>query len=131
MINYTIRRLNYTGSCKDPASEFTFADICFNIIIIRVFNLLRNSVNKKRRGGIMSIKGEWIRYQDQSGYLARPENLQDGAPGVIVIAEIGGVNDNIEDISRRIAAAGYCALAPDFFAVNGERPAHLSKERIM
>ncbi|MBF0502449.1 MAG: dienelactone hydrolase family protein, partial [Candidatus Riflebacteria bacterium] len=37
---------------------------------------------------------------------------------------------HIEDVTRRFAAAGYAALAPDLFAVNGKRPAALSNERI-
>ena len=73
----------------------------------------------------MGIKGEWIRYGEGSGYLAYPARATLPLPGVIVIQEIGGVNDNIEDITRRIASAGYAALAPDLFAVNGERPAAL------
>ncbi|MCP5059353.1 MAG: dienelactone hydrolase family protein [bacterium] len=48
------------------------------------------------------------------GYLARPEG--DGPfPGVIVWMEIFGVNSHIRDITERIAALGYVALAPDFF----------------
>ena len=78
----------------------------------------------------MAIKGEWIRYGDQAGYLARPERAADPLPGVVVIQEVFGVNSQIEDVTRRIAAAGYVALAPDLFAVEGERPAPLSQERI-
>jgi carboxymethylenebutenolidase len=49
------------------------------------------------------------------GYLAAP----DGAgphPGVIVIHEAYGLNDNIKDIARRFAEAGYVALAVDLFS---------------
>jgi carboxymethylenebutenolidase len=48
-------------------------------------------------------------------YLATP----DGAgpyPGVVVIHEIFGLNDNIRDIARRFATEGYAALAVDLFA---------------
>jgi carboxymethylenebutenolidase len=49
------------------------------------------------------------------GYLARPEG--DGPfPGVVVIHEIFGLNENIKDIARRFAGAGYVALAVDLFA---------------
>ena len=49
------------------------------------------------------------------GYLARPEG--DGLfPGVVVIHEIYGLNENIKDIARRFAGAGYVALAVDLFA---------------
>ncbi len=47
------------------------------------------------------------------GYLALPEGGP--APGVIVIQEIFGVNAHIQDVTRRVAEAGYAALAPDLF----------------
>jgi carboxymethylenebutenolidase len=48
------------------------------------------------------------------GYLARPEG--DGPfPGVIVIQEWWGLNENIKDIARRFANAGYAAFAPDLY----------------
>lgn len=45
------------------------------------------------------------------------EALPDGAPkgAIIVVMEAFGVNDHIEDVTRRAAAAGYHAVAPDFF----------------
>ena len=36
-------------------------------------------------------------------------------PAVIVIEEIFGVNDHIQDVARRFAAEGYVAAAPDLF----------------
>jgi carboxymethylenebutenolidase len=78
----------------------------------------------------VAIKSEQIHYGDQTGYLALPGHTTGPMPGVIVIQEVWGVNENIEDITRRIASAGYAALAPDLFAVGGERPAALSRERI-
>jgi carboxymethylenebutenolidase len=78
----------------------------------------------------MPVKSEWIRYGDEIGYLAWPDRAAPPLPSVIVIQEIGGVNDQIEDVTRRIAAAGYAALAPDLFAVKGTRPLPLSRERI-
>ncbi len=78
----------------------------------------------------MPVKGEWITYGDQTGYFAVPDQAAPPLPGVVVIQEIGGVNDNIEDITRRIAASGYAALAPDIYAVKGKRPEALSSERL-
>jgi carboxymethylenebutenolidase len=78
----------------------------------------------------MAIKGEWIRYGEGSGYFARPDKAAAPLPGVLVIQEVGGVNEHIEDVTRRIAAAGYAALAPDLFAVDGTRPQAITKERV-
>jgi carboxymethylenebutenolidase len=48
------------------------------------------------------------------GYLARPEG--DGPfPGVIVIQEWWGLNENVKDIARRFAAEGFAAFAPDLY----------------
>lgn len=48
------------------------------------------------------------------GYLALPEG--EGAhPGVVVIHEAYGLNDQIRDVSRRFAGEGYAALAVDLF----------------
>lgn len=52
-------------------------------------------------------------------YLAKPEAVG-RAPGVLVIHEAGGLNDNIRDIADRFARAGYVALAVDLFA-DGQR----------
>jgi carboxymethylenebutenolidase len=49
------------------------------------------------------------------GYIARPEG--DGPfPGIVVIHEIYGLNENMKDITRRFADQGYVALAVDLFA---------------
>lgn len=50
-------------------------------------------------------------------YEAVPDGTPKGA--VVVVMEAFGVNDHIEDVTRRAAAAGYHAVAPDFFHRNG------------
>lgn len=78
----------------------------------------------------MAIKTESVRYGDESGYLAVPELAALPLPAVVVIQEIWGLNEHMEDVTRRIAAAGYAALAPDLYAAEGGRPAALSRERV-
>ena len=49
------------------------------------------------------------------GYVARPEG--DGPfPGVVIIHEAFGLNENMKDITRRFADQEYVALAVDLFA---------------
>ena len=50
----------------------------------------------------------------RGGYLAEPDG-PGPHPGVVVIHEAYGLNDNIKDITRRLAEAGYVALAVDLF----------------
>src|SRR5438128_4296942 len=48
------------------------------------------------------------------GYVALPDG-NDPHPGVVVIHEAYGLNDNIKDICHRFAGSGYAALAVDLF----------------
>jgi carboxymethylenebutenolidase len=55
------------------------------------------------------------------GYLARPN--QDGsAPVILVCHENRGLNPHIEDVTRRLAKAGYVALAVDLLSRQGGSP---------
>jgi carboxymethylenebutenolidase len=47
------------------------------------------------------------------GYLVRPANARGKLPGILVIHENRGLNPYIKDVARRLALAGYMALAPD------------------
>jgi carboxymethylenebutenolidase len=55
---------------------------------------------------------------DQIAYLARP--VGGGShPGIIVIHENRGLQPHIQDVARRLAKAGYIALAPDLVSKIG------------
>jgi len=65
------------------------------------------------------VSGEEVQYatvggQEISGYLARPEGAMD-APGIIVIHEWWGLNDNIRMMTKKLAGEGYTALAVDLY----------------
>jgi carboxymethylenebutenolidase len=51
--------------------------------------------------------------QSVEGYLAEPS--ASAAPGVVVLQEWWGVNEQIRGVADRFAAAGYVALVPDLY----------------
>jgi carboxymethylenebutenolidase len=59
-------------------------------------------------------------------YLAAPDG---GGPGVVVIQEWWGLNDQIRGVADRLAACGYAALVPDLYrgrsTVEAEEAHHL------
>ncbi len=55
--------------------------------------------------------------EQRPSYIARPDG-NGPFPGVVVIHEIFGLNENIKEIAERFATEGYVALAVDLF---GER----------
>lgn len=56
------------------------------------------------------------------GYLVRPASASGKLPGVVVVHENRGLNPYIEDVARRLGAAGYLALAPDGLTPKGGYP---------
>ena len=74
------------------------------------------------------IKPEYIRYPspkghgDVRGYLVRPTKANGPVPGVVVVHENRGLNPYIEDVARRVAKAGFVALAPDGLSSVGGYP---------
>lgn len=52
-------------------------------------------------------------YGEGRGYLAYRADLSALQPAVLVVHENRGLNPHIEDITRRLALAGYVAFAPD------------------
>lgn len=49
------------------------------------------------------------------GYLSRPSGVTGPLPGLVVIHEWWGLNDNVRDEARRLAAEGYVTLAVDLY----------------
>ena len=80
----------------------------------------------------MGLKDEWIRFGEEPhlGYFCYPERAVRPIPALIVLQEAWGVDLHIQDVTRRLALAGYAALAPDLYAKAGERPAPLANERL-
>jgi carboxymethylenebutenolidase len=52
------------------------------------------------------------------GFLAMPRDAAEPLPGIIVIHEWWGLNDNIKAVTRRLAGEGYVALAVDLYGGN-------------
>lgn len=68
---------------------------------------------------------------EMRGYFARPAVVDHKLPGVVVIHENRGLNPYIEDVARRLAAAGFIAFAPDALWPLGGYPGNDDDGRAM
>ena len=72
------------------------------------------------------------RTQDLAGgykaYVAEPRTRSLKAT-IVVIHENRGLNDHIRDVARRLAVAGYRAVAPDMLSLSGGTPANEDEAR--
>lgn len=78
---------------------------------------IENAASKLKQSG--NASGEEVTYatvngKEITGYLARPEEGEN-TPGIIVIHEWWGLNDNIRMMADKLAGEGYTALAVDLY----------------
>ena len=66
-----------------------------------------------------------------SGLMAKPADVTERLPSVLVIHENRGLNPYVEDVTRRAAKAGYLAFAPDGLSSLGGYPGNDDKGREM
>ena len=81
------------------------------------------------------IHAEYVSYPSPAGhgqvraYRVRPTGAEGPVPGVVVVHENRGLNPYIEDVARRVAKAGFVALAPDGLSSVGGYPGNDERGR--
>ncbi|ENF6038995.1 dienelactone hydrolase family protein [Citrobacter amalonaticus] len=83
------------------------------------------------------ILPEYIQYPSPNGhgsvrgYLVKPVNTTGKVSVVVVVHENRGLNPYIEDVARRVAKAGYIALAPDGLSSVGGYPGNDEEGKVL
>lgn len=83
------------------------------------------------------ILPEYIHYPSPNGhgevrgYLVKPAKVSGKVPAVVVVHENRGLNPYIEDVARRVAKAGYIALAPDGLSSVGGYPGNDEEGKVL
>ncbi|WP_442593498.1 YghX family hydrolase [Parapusillimonas sp. JC17] len=81
------------------------------------------------------IVAEYISYPSPQGngqvraYLVKPAKAEGKPPAIVVVHENRGLNPYIEDVARRVAKAGFIALAPDGLTSQGGYPGNDDRGR--
>ena len=82
----------------------------------------------------MKLARQWVQVPSGNAtfgaYRVAPEPTGEALPAVVLIQEIWGVDEHIQDLAGRLASAGYLVLAPDLYSLGGRRPAALEPPRV-
>lgn len=96
-------------------------------VALSMLPLLETGCAPAQRVSAEGLFTEYMSYPGVPGemkaYVARPPKLR-AYPTVVVIHENRGLNAHIEDVTRRVALAGYLAVAPNALAPLGGTPAN-------
>jgi len=111
-----LKKTNGIPACVKPTSVTVLIERGWGIHILPDYTDENNN-SEIFSDGPYSIIAENVSYfEDFTGYLARPDTL-DTYPGVVMIHEWWGLNDNIKQMADDLAAQGYVVLAVDLYGV--------------
>lgn len=102
---------------KPPTKSVTskMPDQAVSVELLGVSEKVFIALHQHKEGTPPVLHGEMIEVGGEKAYLSLPQGEAAPMPGVIVIQEWWGLNDNIKHWADRLAAEGYAALAIDLY----------------
>ena len=82
-----------------------------------------------KQNGKYDVETSQVNYGDSMGFLANPVSTE-SFPGVIMIHEWWGLNENMKETATKLAAQGYVVLAVDLFDNNVANDAQKAMQMI-
>jgi carboxymethylenebutenolidase len=106
---------NGNPACIKPTSAEKLIERGWAIHVLPDYDKSKNNNSEIFTIGDYDVQTENVRYFENSkGYLAKPS--ADGKyPGVIMIHEFWGLNDNIKQMAEKLASHGYVVFAVDLY----------------
>ena len=116
-LEIVLKKSNGNPACLKPASV---AKLIARGWAIHILPDYENEINNSEifSTGNYNVETQVVNYFDDiQGYLAKPAD-EGQFPGVVMIHEWWGLNDNIKEMAEKLASHGYVVLAVDLY--NGE-----------
>ena len=120
-----MKKSNGIPACVKASSVSKLIERGWGVHILPDYVKDENNNSEMLSGGTFGILTEDVNYSDDIlGFLARPD-IPDSYPGIVMIHEWWGLNENIKQMARDLASYGYIVLAVDLY---GKEPATTSDE---
>lgn len=112
-----MKKSNGAPACVMPSSVQILIERGWGVHVLPDYEKSKdNNSEHFRTGGLATISQDVVYYEGYTGYLARPQAEGD-YPGIVLIHEWWGLNDNIKQMADNLASHGYVALAVDLYGV--------------
>ena len=113
-LQLVLKQLTGTPHCVKPSSVEKLIQRGWAIHVLPSYSDVNNN-SEIFEIGKYQVQTENVNYSDKLiGYLARPVSGE-SFPGVIMIHEWWGLNDNIKEMAKKLASHGYVVLAVDLY----------------
>lgn len=116
-LELVLKKSNGFPACVKPSSVEKLIDRSWAIHVLPDYKTQNNN-SEIFEEGKYDVKSEFVTYfEETQGYLARPTS-EGEFPGVVMIHEWWGLNENIKDMAEKLASHGYVVLAVDLYNGN-------------
>ncbi len=112
-----LKKSNGSPACLKPSSIAKLIERGWAIHVLPDYKDENNN-SEIFATGIYNVETQVVNYfESTNGYLAKPTD-EGQFPGIVMIHEWWGLNDNIKEMAEKLASHGYVVLAVDLY--NGE-----------
>ncbi len=116
-LELVLKKSNGNPACLKPSSVARLIERGWAIHILPDYKDENNNSEIFTTGNY-NVETQVVNYFDDThGYLAKPAD-EGQYPGIVMIHEWWGLNDNIKEMAKKLASHGYVVLAVDLY--NGE-----------
>jgi carboxymethylenebutenolidase len=104
-------------ACVKPSSVAKLIERGWAVHVLPDVESEKTQNSEIMQNGSYEVEFSLVIYDEYSGFLAKPI-FDESFPGVVLIHEWWGLNDNIKEAAKKIASHGYVVLAVDLFDGN-------------
>lgn len=113
-LELVLKKSNGNPTCLKPSSVAKLIERGWAIHILSDYENENNN-SEIFTVGKYSVESEIVNYfDDTDGYLAKPSD-KGSFPGIVMIHEWWGLNENIKEMAQKLASHGYVVLAVDLY----------------
>lgn len=116
-LELVMKKTTGTPACVRPQTVTLLIERGWALHVLPDYsNMDNNSELFEGSLGDLQVKGNDVNYfEEYTGYLAAPTNQDEIYPGIIIIHEWWGLNENIKQTAENLASHGYVVLAVDLY----------------
>jgi len=127
-LELVLKLSNGNPACIKPSNIAILIERDWTIHVLP--NLDSSSKNSDLiQNGTYNVKTSLVGYDDTKCFLARPIS-NDTFPGIIMIHEWWGLNENMKETAMKLASQGYVVMAVDLFHGNVATDAQKAMEMV-
>ncbi len=127
-----MKKTNGMPACVKPETVSVLIERGWGIHVMPDYeNGDNNSDTLSTSKGQFSVKTESVVYFDNYiGFVAVPDSQDQDFPGIVMVHEWWGLNDNIKEMAEELASHGYVVLAVNLFGKEAATTADEARQQI-